>query len=954
MRVHDVISSAIVCLAVALPASAQCIAPTCSKIIDNGPDSAKLVLVVMGDGYTTAEQTAYGEHVRRLVADGAFGHDFFAENQNAFNVYRLNLSSAQSGVSQRRYDEHGTPQDPSDDTIISTTMKDTALRIIWSGSWAHCWLEPTDESWGRIWDALRVSVPHFDYLLILLNEENSGGCGGGGFQIVTRSVEWQLLSHEFGHGIGALWDEYATSGAYLGNPVNNRNCSTVLDRNRVFWSRFIDPATPVPTTYDPSMDRTRTVGEFEGCTGKETGIYRPVRNCRMRLNTPDFCPVCHFLMRKILSDKLGHDFSHATAGDFDGDGRHDLLIHNGGDLTIYRQSSTGHGLEHWWTANNLVPAAAGGNSWRPAPNDRYHVGDFDGDGRDDVLAVNGRDWIRPYLAVLRAEGDGLAGALRYDGAMTGFWWMGVDDQHFVGDFDGDGSDDFIVWNGGDWTTPFLGLVRSIDGKLSGVARYAGSLPGWTMRPRDRFHVGDFDADGKDDLYVWNGDDWPDRYLGMIRSSGTGLTAVKLWVNSLPRWTAASGDRFLVGDFDGDGGDDLYVWNGGNWAHTYLLMLRSTGDDLAFVQRYDSSSAPPPGWALGRGDRFLVTDSDGDGKDDLLVYNPAIDWDTEYLGTLRSTGTELEGSWSADWVGGWDLGPADEILVADSQGSGSRSDLYLRTAGRLGLLRRAPDGWVVDRLYHQWIDNALYQGMSHAAGAAAFQGTRSPPSGFESQARPAAPSELPEMPEAETGQEPAPPVVEEPAAAAGSSQPEIDPERAGKPPQGEGEQQPRPAVAAVAAAAPSGSYLHLLLRVSEDGAAEVLSATEIAGEVRMSDEVSGGFVYRVELGGEMVSAQSLPDPFTLRSFPDPEGPEGHHFGRAEAASIVVKVPEAEAVKRDPERLSVTLFRLKPEAARELPEGVQGLALAREAELVSVLDGRLLAPAIRKLTVSDPPQ
>ena len=241
-------------------------------------------------------------------------------------------------------------------------------------------------------------------------------------------------------------------------------------------------------------------------------------------------------------------------------------------------------------------------------------------------------------------------------------------------------------------------------------------------------------------------------------------------------------------------------------------------------------------------------------------------------------------------------------------------------------------------------------------SAAGQGTSSQPQELQRNARPAAPSELPEMPQTEIEQEPAQPAVEEPAAVAGPSQPAIDPERVGKPAQGAGAQQPRPAAIAAAAAPPSGSYLHLVLRVSKHGAAEVLSVTEIAGEPLMSDEVIGGFVYRVELGGETVSAQSLPDPFALRSFPGPEGtPEGHHFGRAEVASVVVKVPKAEAVKRDPDELTVTLFRLKPEASRETLEGgVQGLVLAREAELVSKLDARILAPAIRKLTAADPPQ
>ncbi len=39
------------------------------------------------------------------------GNDFFADLQNAFNVYRVNLVSAHSGISQREYGQNGTPND---------------------------------------------------------------------------------------------------------------------------------------------------------------------------------------------------------------------------------------------------------------------------------------------------------------------------------------------------------------------------------------------------------------------------------------------------------------------------------------------------------------------------------------------------------------------------------------------------------------------------------------------------------------------------------------------------------------------------------------------------------------------------------------------------------------------------------------------------------------------------
>lgn len=38
-------------------------------------------------------------------------------------------------------------------------------------------------------------------------------------------------------------------------------------------------------------------------------------------------------------------------------------------------------------------------------------------------------------------------------------------------------------------------------------RYDGNMPDWQMRPSDQHFIGDFDGDGKADLYVFNGDAW---------------------------------------------------------------------------------------------------------------------------------------------------------------------------------------------------------------------------------------------------------------------------------------------------------------------------------------------------------------------------------------------------------------------------------------------------------------
>ena len=90
-----------------------------TQILASGPPGAKQNIAVLGDGFAAGDQTAYNNKVKELLIDGVFGHDYFYEDASAYNIFRVNLISVDSGVSQRVYNEHGTPTDPSDDTITS-------------------------------------------------------------------------------------------------------------------------------------------------------------------------------------------------------------------------------------------------------------------------------------------------------------------------------------------------------------------------------------------------------------------------------------------------------------------------------------------------------------------------------------------------------------------------------------------------------------------------------------------------------------------------------------------------------------------------------------------------------------------------------------------------------------------------------------------------------------------
>ena len=298
------------------------------------------------------------------------------------------------------------------------------------------------------------------------------------------------MAHEFGHGAGGLADEYTRDRTYTGGEPGGVNLTTNTNRATLKWGKFVRASTAVPTTSAPSgWDSSQDVGLFEGGGAFDEDIYRPVQNCRMRGNSPPFCPVCYTEMKRKHHGFTGRTFENAYAGDFSGDGKTDLLVHNGNSVMIYR--SNGSQLDVVFSAVERVPG-----SWQFAPADQFYVGDFNGDGKDEVVVYNATDWHQEYLGLLADDGnDGLRLIARYDDAMPG-WQFHKNDKFFVADVDGDGKKDLFVFNGADWSAPYLGILRATGTGFQLVRRYDKSLAGWQMAKEDQFFVGDFSGDGQ--------------------------------------------------------------------------------------------------------------------------------------------------------------------------------------------------------------------------------------------------------------------------------------------------------------------------------------------------------------------------------------------------------------------------------------------------------------------------
>lgn len=674
-----------------------------------GPAGTKINLVVLGDGFTANDQAAYNQWVDDKLIKGVFGADYFSEDASAFNIYRINLESHDSGVSTRTYDEHGTPNDPSDDTIASEVHHDTALDMIFSGSWVHCWLEYGPQTETRLQAALNKWVPDYDEVLVVLNNPAYGGCGGGGRAHVPMGVDWSVLAHEFGHGIGGFADEYSAGLAYSGGEPGAVNVTVNTNRATLKWRQFVAATTPIPTGVGAAAnynqgprpadwDSNQDVGLFEGGGTYDTGMYRPVENCRMDSNSPPYCPVCYTSMKQRNDEAAGHHFRNAYAGNFYGSGRSDVLLHHGTSIQLFRD--TGTGFAHVFSGVERVPG-----SWQFRPNDQVLVGDFDGDGRDEVVIFNGDDWAIPYLGLLVSDGTGgLRLVARYDGDITGWGGFRSHDKFYKADLNGDGKDDLVVFNGDDWAMSYVGLLRCTGTGFYQTHRYDGDIPGWGgLAKHDQLFVA-VNVDGNDDLVIFNGDDWAMAYVGVFRATTTGLSMAHRYDGDIPGWGGlARHDKLTLADFDGDGRSDLYIFNGDDWAMSYLGMFRAEGNGFAYVNRYDGDV---PGWGgMRRHDTFFAADLNGDGKVDLWAWNYQ-DWATEYLGRMTSAGHSLSASFQGDWVGEWNLGAVDKFEVADFVGVPGNPALYVHNTDWFGVID-GRTGYTLRKIYYRWIHDYHY-------------------------------------------------------------------------------------------------------------------------------------------------------------------------------------------------------------------------------------------------------
>jgi len=302
------------------------------------------------------------------------------------------------------------------------------------------------------------------------------------------------------------------------------------------------------------------------------------------------------------------------------------------------------------------------------------VGDFNGDGKSDILR-----WQNDYTqnAVFLASGNGkftkvtafntVGNELAHSGKTVGY--------HF-GDFNADGRTDILRWK--DDTTQNAVYLANISGSFNKVSTFnlvntslgnsdagvvtdstyvdpnTGELINTTTTNYYGSILGDFNNDGRTDILRWCQDipGLNELYLSNGDGSFT-LTAFNIKDTAIGYHAFSSGTLWgsLLGDYNGDGKSDILYWN--NYAANKLYL--GNGDGSFTLSTAFNLVGIPLGMQGGGGgflgggvpDRSasaLLGDYNGDGKTDILRRHDDPAQNLMYLsngdGSFRQVATTL--------------------------------------------------------------------------------------------------------------------------------------------------------------------------------------------------------------------------------------------------------------------------------------------------------------------------
>jgi len=231
-----------------------------------GETEVRFTMVVLGDGYTAAEQERFREHVDKHL-NVLWSIEPFRSYRSYINVYAVEVVSRESGITC----------DPE-----HREERDTPLGLNFSGGCTNPNARGILVNQEAAREYAALATPHFDQILVIANTDTYGGIGG---RVATTSggnaIGPLITPHEIGHSLGRLQDEYTYSargvpgGHYDGDEPTSAQHTLLTDEEllaqQAKWWRWLGE----------ESESGGIIGRYEGGMSNVTGIWRPSRHSMM-------------------------------------------------------------------------------------------------------------------------------------------------------------------------------------------------------------------------------------------------------------------------------------------------------------------------------------------------------------------------------------------------------------------------------------------------------------------------------------------------------------------------------------------------------------------------------------------------------------------------------------------------------------------------------------------------